>query len=156
MTEYRIATRAEFDALWDRNTALNPDEPMWPIWRQRFRGRIDRGQAITFTVIVDGEPVGEGTLELDTGKDPRLCDGKSTAYLSALRIRPELEGRGHISRLIRVMEDHARALGFRRLTIGVEADSHRNRSIYRHWGYVNLILEPTEDPAVLYYGKDLV
>ena len=154
--EYRVATRQEFDTLWDRNEASDPDEPMWPVWRQRFRERIDRGQAITFAVVLDGDPVGEGTLELATPKDPRLCNGKDTAYLAALRIRPEHEGQGHISRLVRVMEDHARHLGYTTLTIGVEEGESRNRAIYAHWGYVNPI--PGADPEndqVLYFGKKL-
>ena len=154
--EYRIATRADFDALWDRNIAQNPDEPMWSIWRERFRSRIDRGQAITFAVVIDGEPVGEGTLELNTGKDPRLCDGRHNAYLAALRIRPEFEGQGHISRLVHKMEDHARNLGFQTITIVVMQQEERNRAIYAHWNYVNLILEESEDgEPILYYAKKL-
>ena len=156
MAEYRIITDAEFDLLWDRNEAADPGEPMWPIWRQRFRERIDKGQAITFGVILDGEPVGEGTLELNTGKSPLLCDGKTNAYLSALRIREEFQGQGHISRLVRAMEDHARGLGFRTITIGVEEEETRNRAIYTHWGYVDPI--PGADPEndqVLYFGKTL-
>ena len=154
--EYRIATRADFDALWDRNIAENPDEPMWPVWRERFRSRIDRGQAITFAVVIHGAPVGEGTLELNTGKDPRLCDGKNSAYLAALRICPEFEGQGHISRLVRRIEDHARNLGFENLTIGVAAQEERNRAIYAHWNYVNLIMEKSEEGEhILYYAKKL-
>ncbi len=154
--EYRIATEADFNALWDRNIAENPDEPMWPVWRQRFRQRIDLGQAITFCVAIDGDPVGEGTLELNTGKDPRLCNGRENVYLAALRIRKEFEGQGHISRLVRMMEDHARKLGFRRITIGVEENEIRNRAIYEHWGYVNLIMEENQDgERVLYYAKEL-
>ena len=154
--EYRIATRADFDALWDRNIAENPEETMWPVWRQRFRQRIDLGQAITFCVVIDGEPVGEGTLELNTGKDKRLCDGRENAYLAALRIRKEFEGQGHISRLVRMMEDHAKELGFQRITIGVEETEERNRAIYEHWGYVKLVMEVQEDgERVLYYAKAL-
>ena len=150
MAEYRPVTRAEFDLLWDRNIGENPGEPMWPVWRQRFRQRIDLGRAITFGVILEGDPVGEGTLELDTGKDPRLCDGKTTAYLSALRIRKEFEGRGHISRLVKAMEDHARSLGYTTLTIGVGAEEVRNRAIYRHWGFDWLLFAQEQ---VLYYAK---
>ena len=150
--EYRILTDTEFDLLWDRNEAADPEEPMWPVWRQRFRERIHKGQAITFGVILDWDLVGEGTLELETSKDPRLCNGRDTAYLSALRIRPEFEGQGHISRLVRVMEDHARSLGFTTLTIGVEEWEERNRAIYRHWGYVNLVMR---EDRVLYYSKKL-
>lgn len=156
MTEYRIATREEFDTLWNRNIAENPDEPMWPIWRERFRNRIDLGQAITFAVVIDGDPVGEGTLEMNTGKDPRLCNGKDTAYLAALRIYKEYEGQGHISKLVRAMETHAASLGYERMTIGVEAAETRNLAIYLHWGYDKFIMSEMDgDELVLYYGKDI-
>ena len=154
--EYRIVTDAEFKLLWDRNEAADPGEPMWPVWRSRFEERIRKGQAITFGVILDGNPVGEGTLELNTGKDPRLCNGLDTAYLAALRIYKEQEGQGHISRLVKAMEDHARSLGYTTLTIGVEENETRNRAIYAHWGYVNLIMTEEQDgERVLYYSKKL-
>ena len=154
--EYRILTDAEFKILWDRNEQANPDEPMWPIWRARFEERIAKGQAICFGVILDGDPVGEGTLELNTGKDPRLCNGADTAYLAALRIYKEHEGKGHISRLVKTMEEHARSLGYTAMTIGVEEAEARNRAIYAHWNYVNLIMEEDQDgEKVLYYKKQL-
>jgi GNAT superfamily N-acetyltransferase len=154
--EYRIITDAEFDLLWDRNIAADPQEPMWPVWRQRFRERIDRGQAITFGVILDGDPVGEGTLEMNTGKDPRLCNGCDTAYLSALRICTAHEGQGHISRLVQTIEDHARNLGFTRMTIGAEASEARNLGIYLHWGYTEFVMSEGEDRELtLYYAKKL-
>ena len=154
--EYRIATKAEFDLLWDRNISADPGEPMWPIWRERFENRIRLGQAITFAVVLDGDPVGEGTLEMDTGKDPRLCNGKDTAYLSALRIYKAHEGQGHISRLVKTIENHAKSLGFTRVTIGVEAAETRNLGIYLHWGYDQFLLSEGEDrELVLYYGKEI-
>jgi len=154
--EYRILTDAEFDLLWDRNITANPDEPMWPIWRQRFRERIDEGQAISFGVILEGDPVGEGTLELNTGKNPRLCNGTDTAYLAALRIYPEHERQGHISKLVKIMEAHAKNLGFSRLTIGVEAAETRNLGIYLHWGYDKFIMSEGDGiELTLYYAKTL-
>lgn len=156
MVEYRIATREEFDLLWDRNIAADPGEPMWPVWRERFRSRIDQGQAITFAVVIDGNPVGEGTLEMNTGKDPRLCNGRDTAYLAALRIYKEYEGQGHISNLVKTMERYAAQRGYSRVTIGVEAAETRNLAIYLHWGYDKFLMsEGDGGELVLYYGKDI-
>lgn len=156
MAEYRILTDAEFKYLWDRNEAADPEEPMWPVWRARFEERIARGQAICFGVILDGNPVGEGTLELSTSKDPRLCNGKDTAYLAALRIYREYEGQGHISRLVKTMEDHARRLGYTALTIGVELKQSRNLAIYSHWGYTDPVFQQIQDgETVAYFRKRL-
>ena len=99
---------------------------------------------------------GEGTLEMNTGKDPRLCNGSDTAYLAALRIYKEHEGQGHISRMMKALEDHARRIGLRKLTIGVEANETRNLGIYLHWGYDTLVSwEQDGDALVLYYEKTL-
>ena len=103
-----------------------------------------------------GAPNGSDFLEMDTGKDPRLCNGKDTAYLAALRIYKEHEGKGHISRLVKTMENHARSLGYTAMTIGVEEAEMRNRAIYTHWDYVNLIMEEDQEgEKVLYYRKQL-
>ena len=158
---YRKATRADLEALWAGSIAENPGDPRYPRWRDQFIADNESGAAATFAVVIDDVPVGEGTLLFSPdcrAVRGRLClaDGRSTANINALRIRPEWEGRGHISRLVRLMESSARDMGFDRITIGVEETEERNRAIYAHWNYVNLILEETEDGTqVLYYAKVL-
>ena len=159
--EYRRATRADLEALWARSIAENPGDPRYIRWRDQFIADNDSGAAATFAVVIDGVPVGEGTLLFSP--DCRairgrtcLADGKTTTNINALRIREEFEGQGHISRLVRLMEDHARQMEYRCITIGVEESEQRNRSIYSHWNYVNLVLEEFEDGGhVLYYAKTL-
>ena len=159
--EYRQATRSDLEALWARSILENPGDPRYIRWRDQFIRDNASGAAATFAVILDGEPVGEGTLLFSPecrAVRGRTClaDGKTTANINALRIREEFEGRGHISTLVKRMEDHARSIGYSTVTIGVEACEHRNRAIYSHWGYVNLILEEAEDgEQVLYYAKNL-
>lgn len=160
-TEYRKATAADLEALWDRSIAENPGDERYPRWKEQFIRDNESGAASTFAVIIDGEPVGEGTLLFSPvcrairGRT-KLADGKTTANINALRIRKEHEGRGHISALVKQMERYAVEQGYSRLTIGVEASEARNRAIYTHWNYVNLVLEETEDEEyVLYYAKEL-
>jgi len=78
------------------------------------------------------------------------------ANVNALRIEKAFEGQGHISKMVRLMEDFARERGCEELTIGVEARRARNLAIYLHWGYRRLVHCETEDgELVLYYAKPL-
>lgn len=159
--EYRRATRSDLEKLWERSIRENPGDPRYIRWRDQFIADNASGAAATFAVVIDGEPVGEGTLLFSPecrAIRGRTClaDGRTTANINALRIRQEFEGRGHISKLVQQMECYARQAGFSAITIGVEELEHRNRAIYTYWNYVNLVLEEYEDGEhVLYYAKEL-
>jgi len=159
--EYRIATPEDLESLWNRSIAENPDEPAYLRWKGEFIGYNQKQQGITFAVIVDGEPVGEGTLMISpeckpVRNHPELADGKTVGNINALRIRKEFEGQGHISKMVKLLEDHAREMGLKKLTIGVEANETRNLAIYLHWGYTRLVRWEQEDGAlILYYEKSL-
>ena len=161
MTEYKKATEADLEQIWNRSIADNPDDPRYIRWKQQFIDDNRSGAAATFVIRIDGDCVGEGTLLLSS--DCRairgrscLADGKTAANINALRIRKEYEGLGHISALMKAMEDYARSLGLATLTIGVEACETRNLAIYLHWGFDRFLIHETEDDAlVLYYGKSL-
>ena len=159
--EYRIATAEDLEQLWNFNIADNPDEPAWVRWKGEFIDYNRKGEGITFAVIADGEAVGEGTLMISPNckpvrNHPELADGQLIGNINALRIRKEYEGQGHISRMMKLLEQHAREMGLTKLTIGVEAAETRNLGIYLHWGYDTLISwEQDGDALVLYYEKTL-
>ncbi len=154
---YRQATLADLEMLWDRNISENPEDARWLRWKQEFIGRNLRQEAVTFAVLDGDDPVGEVTLEYHkTGARAVLADGSTTGYVTALRIRPSYQGKGYVSSLVALMEDHARQRGIRTLTIGVEAAETRNLGIYLHWGYDRFLMAEEDDGAlVLFYGKDL-
>lgn len=159
--EYRIADRAGLERIWEKNIAQNPDDPRWRGWRDDYIAYHEEGRSRTFLVLADGEPVGEGTLLMDPSCGAiagRTClaDGRTVANVNALRIEKAYEGQGHISRLVRMMEEFARAAGYAALTIGVDAHIARNVGIYLHWGYDRLVHWEVEDgDLVLYYAKPL-
>ena len=105
--------------------------------------------------------MGEGTLMISPSckpvrSHPELADGKTIGNINALRIRKEHEGQGHISRMVKLLEQHAKEMGLQKLTIGVEAAETRNLGIYLHWGYDTLVSwEQDGDALVLYYEKTL-
>lgn len=161
MVLIRKTTPEDLETLWNRNIAENPGEECWLRWKKQFIDDNESGAAATFAVVVDGEPVGEGTLLFSPecrairGRLP-LADGKTTANINALRIRKEYEGLGYVSALVREMERYAVSLGYTRITIGVEAAESRNLAIYLHWGYDRFLVHEGEGrELVLYYGKNL-
>ena len=162
MYEYRPLTDAELVALWDAHVAAHPGEAEWEAWRERFLRENRRGQALSFAVLSQGTPVGEGTLLLspDCGAirgRRALADGKTVANINALRIAPAYEGKGHISLLVRAVEAAARERGYTALTIGVAKNETRTRDIYHHFGYTALLFcEHEGEDEVLYFSKSLV
>ena len=161
MAVYRKATAEDLEIIWDYQIETNPGEDAWIRWKKQFIDDNRSGAAATFVAVVDGIPVGEGTLLFSP--DCRairgrleLADGKSVTNINALRIRKAYEGKGYISALVKTMEAYARKLGYSRITIGAEAVEARNLGIYLHWGYDQFLLSEGEGMELtLYYGKDL-
>ena len=161
MAEYRKATAEDLETIWDYQIETNPGEDAWIRWKKQFIDDNRSGAAATFVAVVDGIPVGEGTLLFSP--DCRairgrleLADGKAVANINALRIRKAYEGRGYISALVKHMEAYARELGYSRITIGAEAVEARNLSIYLHWGYTQFVMHEGEGQELtLYYAKTL-
>ena len=161
MAEYRKATIQDLEYLWSINIAENPDDPNWANWKKEYISHNKTGKGHTFAVVINNEPVGEGTLLFSpdcsaiAGRT-QLADGSTIANINALRIRKPYEGQGHISALVRLMETYAAQHGITRLTIGVEAKETRNTAIYLHWGYTEFVTSAIEDgELVLYYAKNL-
>jgi len=76
-----------------------------------------------------------------------------------LRIEKQYEGKGHISKLVKVMEQYAKNKGYKIAIIGVEPKETRNMCIYFHWGYDTFIKAETseieEEGLILFYSKML-
>ena len=159
---YRQATLEDLERIWDYNMAMDPEEPRMTRWRESYITRNKEGRAATFVAVIEGEPVGEVTLDFHAeaygNADTRkiLADGCQRAYVTALRIRREFEGLGYVSGLMRFMENEARNLGYTSLSIGVGAEEARNLAIYLHWGYNQFITgEFDGGELVLFYAKAL-
>lgn len=159
--EYVAATAELLNIIWEKNIKANGEDERWLQWREEAIADNACGKAKTFLVLFGGEPVGEGTLlfaddcSAIQGRT-MLADGRKTANINALRIEKEHEGKGHISKLVHLMERYAAEHGYQKLTIGVEAKEARTLAIYLHWGYRELVHAETEDDSlVLYYAKGL-
>ena len=159
--EYRQATKADLERRWDINIANNPGDDRWVIWKTGVIELNQKGMCKMFVVLHNDEPIGEGTLLFSpvcgaiSGR-LQLADNLTTANINGLRIDKPYEGKRHISRLVKTMEQYANEKGYHTLTIGVEACETRNLAIYLHWGYNQFISHAVEDgELVLYYAKKL-
>lgn len=159
--EYIPATIELLNIIWEKNIKANSEDERWIKWRDEAIANNVSRKAKTFLVLFRGEPVGEGTLlfaddcSAISGRR-MLADGKVTANINALRIEKEHEAKGHISGLIRLMEEYALNHGYKKLTIGVEAKESRNLAIYLHWKFNEFVHAETEDGSlVLYYAKNI-
>lgn len=161
MIVYKKANIPDLERIWDKNIAENPGDDRYLRWKQQFIADNQSGAASTFVILVDGEPVGEGTLLLSPAcrairGRTNLADGQSVGNVNALRIREAFEGQGHISKLMKAIESYAKEIGLTAITIGVEAAETRNLGIYLHWGYNQFVMHEEEDgELVLYYRKNL-
>ncbi|MFV0402091.1 MAG: GNAT family N-acetyltransferase [Oscillospiraceae bacterium] len=168
--EYRLATPEDLELIWAKNIADNPGDDRWSAWKLETIDDNNSGRVAIFVAVCDGVPVGEGTLIFSPdcsaiGGRTILANGGDIANVNALRMAKEHEGKGHMSRLLKVMEAYAKEKGVRVLTIGVEARESRNVAIYLHLGYDRFrhfevegdAVPPTpgSEELVLYYDKEL-
>ena len=147
---YREATVAELNIKWDKNIADNVGDERWVAWKEIAIENHTTNKSKTFVVLYGDEPIGEGTLIFTL----------QSVEVNGLRIDKKHEGKGHISRLVKVMEQYAKANGYKTSTIGVEPKETRNLAIYLHWGYDTFdkleISDPKEEEGLLlYYSKKL-
>lgn len=158
---YRKADFRDLEKIWDKNIREHKSDKRWIKWKnEMIKNNLD-SKAATFVIICDDEPIGEGTLLLSPKCEAirdrkKLCDGKETANLNALRIQKDYENKGHISKLVKEIEKYALLSGYSYLTIGVEAKETRSLAIYLHWGYNEFIMSAKEaGELVLYFREKL-
>ena len=161
MFTYKIADRDNLERIWDKNIERHPGDSRWENWKIETISNYLNDRSTTFLVLAENEPIGEGSLlwspdcNAIAGRK-KLADGDKIANINALRIEKSYEGQGHISHLIKMMEQVAKDKGIERLTIGVEAKETRNLAIYLHLGFCNFVMpEIEENELILYYEKYL-
>lgn len=161
MFTYRKATSEDLEKIWNKDIKNNPNEECWIRWKEQYINYNKNGEAITFVVLDDDNPIGQITVLFSPNcsavkNRPLLCDGKTTANMNAFRIEKEYEGQGHISKLVRMAEQYAKEKGFKHLTIGSEAKESRNLGIYLHFGYTEFVTYIIEDDElIVFYKKDI-
>ena len=145
---YKEASVAELELRWDKNIENNIGDERWVNWKAQCIADNRNNRCKTFVVLYGDEPIGEGTLVFSP----------QSVEINGLRIDKEYEGKGHISKLVKAMEQYAKDKGYKFAIIGVEPKETRNLAIYLHWGYdmfVKSEISEVEEGLVLYYSKEL-
>ena len=161
MFRYIPATLELQERKWQKTVDAHPGDARWDNWRTEYRQYYASGMARHFVVVDDDDPVGEGTLLFSP--DCNALEGRSElaqmgkiANINGLRIEKQYEGQGHISKLVKAMEEYATQQGYKLMTIGVTNTHTRTKAIYNHLGYTQLVLAvPEDDIIVEYLGKEL-
>ena len=79
-----------------------------------------------------------GTVQfVSEHSDRDLAEGKVTAYLQALEVKPQYRRQGIGSRLIKTVEQEALFRGFERLSIIVEPNNAPAVNLYQKLGFTN-------------------
>ena len=162
---YRMATIKDLENVWDRDIEKHPDDSRWKRWKKEYIEYNKNDEVKTFVAVDGSKVVAQITVVFKTnvkavlGKE-KLCDGKTICNMNAFRCDKEYEGKGHISKLVKLGEEYAKSIGYKYITIGSEARETRNLSIYFHFGYNEFLMseldnEEEDSPLVLYYGKNL-
>ena len=111
-----------------------------------FCDNIKRGNTEFWTLDYDGELIGELYVFYDI-EDKDFADGKKNAYLCAFRVRTDFRGQGLGTKLICHVMDYIKALGYQRISIGVDITDTANIRLYKRLGFTRKIKECTEDPC---------
>jgi GNAT superfamily N-acetyltransferase len=162
---YRLATLEDLNNVWDKDIHNNQNDSRYIRWKKEYIGYNLNDEAKTFVAVNGNEVIAQITLILKTNvkaviNKEKLCDGNNICNMNAFRCDKEYEGKGHISKLVKLAEKYAKDIGYTYITIGSEARETRNLSIYFHFGYNEFLMSEIDDseedsPLVLYYGKSL-
>lgn len=159
-----IATIEEMNKKWDYEIAnATDDKSNWIIWKKENIERYQNHQIIPYYGLLNGEIICECTAALSpliVQNSDALVD-ENIAYLTAFRTIPEYQGKGYFSRLFRFMINDLKARGYKKVTLGVEPEETKNKSIYFNYGFNEHIKDAKEvypdgtEIDVEYYGKSI-
>ena len=160
----KIATREDIIKKHDYEieTAVD-DKSNWIIWKEKAIEKFNKGLSITYMGLLDDEII----CECSAAIDPSIvqnADGlvnDKTAYLFAFRTNEEYQGQGYFSILFKYMIEDLKKKGYERITLGVESEEEKNKSIYFKYGFNEHIKDAQEiypDGTTIdveYYGRKL-
>lgn len=104
--------------------------------------KVEKGTVKAWVAVSqDGRMIGQVFLQLSSERR-ELADGWNRGYLYSLRVRPFRQNQGVGSRLMDVVEDDLRKIGFTRVTLNVARDNQGAIRLYSRLGYQIVAEEP--------------
>jgi len=135
----------------------------WIVWKRDTILRYQSHKIIPYFGILDGKIISEcsAAISKDIVQNADGLVDEKTAYLYAFRTIPEFQGQGYFSILFQYMLEDLKTKGYYSVTLGVEPEEKKNKSIYQHYGFTEFIKKDFESypdgtkVEVEYYKKDL-
>lgn len=114
---------------------------LWPKSSDNHAAEIEdyfRGESIDITqaYIAVAETESVGFLELNIRSYAEGSRSPRVPYVEAWYVKPEYQGRGYGSQLMRKAEQWAKAQGFSELASDTGIDNHRSIVLHKHLGFV--------------------
>ena len=142
----KIANKEEMNKKWDYEIEHNEDKSNWIIWKEKAIKCMEYGAQIPYYGILDGKIICEATASLapDIVQNGDDLVNDNTAYLTAFRTVEEYQGKGYFSKLFKYMIDDLKKRGYEYVTLGVEPEELKNKAIYEHYGFTELVKKSIE------------
>ena len=160
----KIASLEEMNTKWDYEIDNATDDKYnWIVWKKENISRFKKKYIIPYYGLLNGKIICECTAIINP-KIVQNSDGlvdKETAYLTAFRTIEEYQGQGYFSKLFKYMIDDLEKRGYKRVTLGVEPEELKNKTIYKKYGFTNYIKTCKEtypdgtEIEVEYYSKTI-
>lgn len=160
----KIASLEEMNTKWDYEIDNATDDKYnWTVWKKENISRFKKKYIIPYYGLLNGKIICECTAIINP-KIVQNSDGlvdKETAYLTAFRTIEEYQGQGYFSKLFKYMIDDLEKRGYKRVTLGVEPEELKNKTIYKKYGFTNYIKTCKEtypdgtEIEVEYYSKTI-
>ena len=139
--EYTIELLTPENFAKCENIPTTPGNPARTKIRQE---EVLAGKRFTYVAVVNGDYVGEGSLLLEK-EDPHYTIPGWRGYLSLLRVRPEHQNQGMGSAILDALAAHAKALGLKELSLGVDTANPAARRLYERKGFTTLLFRGEDE-----------
>lgn len=109
--------------------------------------------------LEDKNPVAMVQLILKSAdNDPELANGKDIAHIHSLQVSKNQHRQGYGLKLMQLLEEEARTLGIRKLTLGVDSDNEKAINLYSKLSYtlMKTLEGKTPDVQLHYLQKILI
>lgn len=159
MIQIRKGKIDDFQKL-NQDWAWSPNNEWQQIAQKDYIKGIERSTQ-EFWVVEDGDKIlGEFHIYWNKSSDPEEADGKTRAYLSALRIHPDYRGQGLGTKLMQRVIERIKEKEFTEVTIGAYKHEPEIQELYEKWGFTEFIKEAVEEttegkPTYLLFMKRL-
>jgi len=117
-----------------------------------FVNGMNNGNIEFWTIDLEGALIAELYIIWDS-LDKDEANGIDRAYLCALSVGSEHQGRGYSSQLIETVKNRIKDKGFKQITFGIDNRSYEKlHPMYNNWGFTQFIKKQFTDNH--YFDKD--